>query len=205
MLTSRFLRLSLFAVVTAWRMFTRWIISYLTGNLTAAEQHWKKWVCSRVISFWRCLICLIDLQSRSAVHVNPVLHPARDPDQFHAKSGYDQFLAHSLRLVPLSAYLTFGLVVSLLSSVVVLYYFYTYNAFIPTVLHCRLWQASCSSSWQLFSPSGYKKATFQNQEIIEELSRSNIELRTYIEDLSRLSIMEERVQLSNDLHDSIGH
>ena len=110
-----------------------------------------------------------------------------------------------LGLLPYHVFMTFGLVISLLSTVVVLYYFYTVTGFTfdPQTVS-SLGSVFFFQLVAVFAERD-KKVTFRNQELIEELSRSNIELSTYIEDLSRLSVMEERVQLSNDLHDSIGH
>lgn len=207
MLTSRFpYGLSLFAVVTLGAVHA---LDYFlfNGNLTAAEPHWKKWVLFSGY-FILALFDLFDMifMSRKRQFMSTLFFILRVIlISFMQNLDMTNFSRILFGLVPYHAYLTFGLVVSLLSSVVVLYYFYTYNAFIPT--RTTLPSLASVLFFQLAAifAERDKKATFQNQEIIEELSRSNIELRTYIEDLSRLSIMEERVQLSNDLHDSIGH
>lgn len=110
-----------------------------------------------------------------------------------------------LGLIPYHAFLIFGLVVSLLATGVILYYFFSVGALFPTPQTLPALGSLVFFQLTAIFAQADKKATFHNQEIIEELSRSNIELRTYIEDLSRLSVMEEKVQLSNDLHDSLGH
>jgi len=207
MLTSRFpYGLSLFALITIAAVHA---LDYFlfNGNLTAAEPHWKKWVLFSGY-FVLGLFDLFDMIFYSAKRqFMPTLFFILRVILISFMQNMD--ITHFSRilfgLIPYHAYLIFGLVVSLLSSGVILYYFYTYNAIIltpttlPSLASLLFFQLAA-----IFAEQD-KKATFHNQEITEELSRSNIELRTYIEDLSRLSIMEERVQLSNDLHDSIGH
>ncbi|NMB60772.1 MAG: sensor histidine kinase [Chloroflexi bacterium] len=207
MLTSRFpYGLSLFAVVTIGAVHA---LDYFlfNGNLTAAEPHWKKWVLFSGY-FILALFDLFDMifMSRKRQFMSTLFFILRVIlIGFMQNLDVTNFSRILFGLVPYHAYLIFGLVVSLLSSVVVLYYFYTYAAFIPTPTTLPSLASVLFFQLAAIFAERDKKATFQNQEIIEELSRSNIELRTYIEDLSRLSIMEERVQLSNDLHDSIGH
>jgi signal transduction histidine kinase len=49
------------------------------------------------------------------------------------------------------------------------------------------------------------RVTLSNRDLLEELHRTNTELELVAEDVAELSAMEERVRLSRDLHDSIGH
>ena len=207
MLTSRFpYGLSLFAVVTLAGVHA---LDYFLfqGNLTAAEPHWKKWVLFSGY-FILGLFDLFDMVffSKKRQFMSTLFFLLRVIlVSFMQNLDVTHFVRILFGLIPYHAYLTFGLAVSLLSTGVVLYSFYTYNAVIPTPSSLPALASLVFFQLTAIFAERDKKVMFHNQEIIEELSRSNIELRTYIEDLSRLSVMEERVQLSNDLHDSLGH
>lgn len=50
-----------------------------------------------------------------------------------------------------------------------------------------------------------EKVTIHNMELMNELSETNIELKAYADEIGKLSVIEERMALSGNLHDSIGH
>ena len=50
-----------------------------------------------------------------------------------------------------------------------------------------------------------EKVTTNNLELVNELGETNIELKTYADEIGKLSVIEERMTLSGNLHDSIGH
>jgi len=207
MLTSRFpYGLSLFAVITFAAVSA---LDYFVfqGELTAAEPHWKKWVLFSGY-FLLALFDLFDMifYSKARQFMHTLFFILRVVlVGFMQSLDITHFSRILFGLIPYHAFLTFGLVISLLSTTVVVYYFYSISAYIPNPSTLPSLASLVFFQLTAIFAERDKKATFHNQEIIEELSRSNIELSTYMEDLSRLSIMEERVQLSNDLHDSIGH
>lgn len=207
MLTSRFpYALSLFAVLT-FACISALDYFIFQGELTKTEPHWKKWVLFSSY-FLLAAFDLFDMlfYSKTRLFMHTLFFVLRIiVIGFMNSIDITHFSRILFGLIPYHAYLIFGLVISLLSMIVVLYYFYSISAFIPTPETLPALASVLFFQLTAIFAERDKKATFENQEIIEELSRSNIELRTYIEDLSRLSIMEERVQLSNDLHDSIGH
>jgi signal transduction histidine kinase len=49
------------------------------------------------------------------------------------------------------------------------------------------------------------KVTMHNMELMNELGETNIELKVYADEIGKLSVIEERMTLSGNLHDSIGH
>ena len=49
------------------------------------------------------------------------------------------------------------------------------------------------------------KVTMHNMELMNELGETNIELKAYADEIGKLSVVEERMTLSGNLHDSIGH
>lgn len=207
MLTSRFpYGLSLFAVLV---LAAAHAVVYFVFkvDVTAGEAQWKKWVLFSCY-FFLALFDLFDMifYSKTRQFMHTLFFVLRVIlIGFIQNLDVTHFSRILMGLIPYHAFLIFGLVISLLASVVILYYFYSISALHPTP--DTLPSLTSVLFFQLVAifAERDKKVTFQNQEIIEELSRSNIELRTYIEDLSRLSIMEERAQLSNDLHDSLGH
>ena len=198
--------ISLFAVLTFGLIGA---VNYFVfnGSLTAAEPHWKKWTLFSCFVFL-LLFDLFDMifYSKRKMFMQTLFFVLRVVViGFMQSIDITKFSRILLGLLPYHVFMIFGLVISLLSTVVVLYYFYT-----VTGLNFDSHTVSSFGSVFFFQLVAVfaerdKKVTFRNQELIEELSRSNIELSTYIEDLSRLSVMEERVHLSNDLHDSIGH
>lgn len=207
LLTSRFpYAVSLFAVFT---LALASALDYFVfhGELTAAEPHWKKWVLFSGY-FILAAFDLFDMifYSKSRMFMHTLFFILRVVViAFMQSIDITHFSRILFGIVPYHAFMVFGLVISLLTTAVVLYYFFTISAFFPAPATLPALASVVFFQLAAIFAERDKKATFQNQEIIGELSRSNIELRTYIEDLSRLSIMEERVQLSNDLHDSIGH
>ncbi len=50
-----------------------------------------------------------------------------------------------------------------------------------------------------------EKVTMHNLELMNELSETNIELKAYADEIGKLSVIEERMTLSANMHDSIGH
>ena len=207
MLTSRFpYALSLFAVLT-FGLVSALDYFVFQGELTAAEPHWKKWVLFSGY-FLLAAFDLFDMifYSKTRLFMHTLFFLLRViVIGFMQNIDITHFSRILFGIIPYHAFMVFGLVISLLTTTVVLYYFYTISAFFPTPTTLPALASVVFFQLTAVFAERDKKTTFKNQEIIEELSRSNIELRTYIDDLSRLSIMEERVQLSNDLHDSIGH
>lgn len=207
MLTSRLpYAISMFAVLVL-SIISAVDYFYFKGQLTASEPHWKKWVLFSGY-FLLAAFDLFDMifYSKANLFMHTLFFILRViVIGFIQGIDVTHFSRILFGILPYHAYLIFGLVISLLTTVVVVYYFYTvatsiFSAdFLPALGSVLFFQLTA-----VFADQD-KRATFRNREIIEDLSRSNIELRTYIEDLSRLSVMEERVQLSNDLHDSIGH
>ncbi|MGV8025431.1 MAG: sensor histidine kinase [Anaerolineaceae bacterium] len=207
MLTSRFpYALSLFAVLT---LALASALDYFVfhGELTAAEPHWKKWVLFSgyfVLASFDLFDMIFYSKNRSFMHTLffilrvVVIGFMQNIDITH-------FSRILFGIISYHAFMIFGLVISLLATAVISYYFYSISAFFPTPATLPSLASVVFFQLTAIFAERDKKVTFQNNEILGELSRSNIELRTYINDLSRLSIMEERVQLSNDLHDSIGH
>ncbi len=207
MLTSRFpYGLSLFAVLTISAVSA---VNYFVfqGQLTALEPHWKKWVLfsSYFILILFDLFDMIFYSNKNQFMHTLFLLLRLVLVGFIQNLDVTHFSRILLGLIPYHAFLIFGLVVSLLATGVILYYFFSVGALLPTAQTLPALGSLVFFQLTAIFAQADKKATFHNQEIIEELSRSNIELRTYIEDLSRLSVMEEKVQLSNDLHDSLGH
>jgi len=207
MLTSRFpYGLSLFAVLVAAAAHAV-IYFVFKVDITAAEPLWKKIVLFSCY-FILLLFDLFDMifYSKTRQFMQTLFFVLRViVIAFMQSIDITDFSRILMGLIPYHAYMVFGLVISLLASVVILYYFYSMGVLRPTPETLPSLASVAFFQLAAIFAERDKKATFQNQEIVEELSRSNIELRTYIEDLSRLSIMEERVQLSNDLHDSLGH
>ena len=207
MLTSRFpYGISLFAVLV---LAAAHAVVYFVFkvDITAVEPHWKKWVlfsCYFILALFDLFDLIFYSKARQFMHtlffVLRIIIIG-----FMQSLDVTHFSRILMGLIPYHAYMIFGLVISLLTSVVIMYYFYSISAIRPTPDTLPSLASVIFFQLSAIFAERDKKATFQNQEIVEELSRSNIELRTYIEDLSRLSMMEERVQLSNNLHDSIGH
>ena len=50
-----------------------------------------------------------------------------------------------------------------------------------------------------------ERVTTHNLELVNELNETNLELKTYADEIGKLSVIEERMALSGNLHDSIGH
>ena len=207
MLTSRFpYALSLFAVLT---LALASALDYFVfhGELTAAEPHWKKWVLFSGY-FVLASFDLFDMifYSKTRLFMHTLFFILRVVViGFMQNIDITHFSRILFGIISYHAFMIFGLVISLLATAVILYFFYSISAFFPTPATLPSLASVLFFQLTAIFAERDKKVTFQNHEILGELSRSNIELRTYINDLSRLSIMEERVQLSNDLHDSIGH
>ena len=198
--------LSLFAVLVLGVVA---VIDYFVfqGALTSSEPIWKKWVLFSGY-FFLVAFDLFDmifyLETRSFIHtlffiLRIILV------SFMQNIDITHFSRVLLGILPYHAYMVFGLTISLLTSAVILYYFYSISAIIPTPKTIPALANVAFFQLTAIFAEREKRTTLRNQELMKDLIRSNVELRTYIDDLSRLSIMEERVQLSNDLHDSIGH
>lgn len=50
-----------------------------------------------------------------------------------------------------------------------------------------------------------EKVTINNLKLVNELGETNLELKAYADEIGKLSVIEERMALSGNLHDSVGH
>lgn len=109
-----------------------------------------------------------------------------------------------LALIPYHTYFTYGAVISVVFTFGLLGYFYlllgqvgaNITADVANLVFLQIIS---------FIMGHTQNATLRNRELLEELHRTNTEMELMAEEVAELSAVEERMRLSRDLHDSIGH
>ncbi|MEN8241551.1 MAG: histidine kinase [Chloroflexota bacterium] len=107
-------------------------------------------------------------------------------------------------LIPYYTYFAFGGVVSVMFTLLILGYLYTeidtYGADITLGVGNLLFMQILS-----FFTFHAHQVTLKNRGLLQDLHRANTDLQLVMDDIAELSVVEERMRLSRDLHDSAGH
>lgn len=107
-------------------------------------------------------------------------------------------------LIPYYAFFAYGGVVSVIFTFLLLGYFYTeidtYGSDITLGVGNLLFMQILS-----FLTYHAQQVTLKNRELLQDLHQANTDLQFAMDDIAELSIVEERMRLSRDLHDSAGH
>jgi signal transduction histidine kinase len=107
-------------------------------------------------------------------------------------------------LIPYYTFFVFGGVVSLIFCSLLLYYLFL---LIPKAGSNITLALANLLFMQIISFVTYhtQRVTLQNRDLLQELHQANTELQFMVDEIAELSAVEERIRLSRDLHDSVGH
>jgi signal transduction histidine kinase len=109
-----------------------------------------------------------------------------------------------LGLIPYYTFFAFGGVVSVIFTLLLLGYLYTeietYGPDITLGVGMLLFMQILS-----FFTNRAHRVTLKNRELLQDLHQVNTDLQFAMDDIAELSVVEERMRLSRDLHDSAGH
>lgn len=109
-----------------------------------------------------------------------------------------------LALIPYYTFFTYGGVISVIFTMGLLGYYYLLLGQIGAEITAGV--ANLIFLQIISFIMGHtQRATLRNRELLEELHRTNTEMELMAEEVAELSAVEERMRLSRDLHDSIGH
>ena len=115
------------------------------------------------------------------------------------------YISYSLiGLIPYYTFFVFGGVVSLIFCSILLYYLFL---LIPKIGSDITLALANLLFMQILSFVTYhtQRVTLQNRDLLQELHKANTELQFMVDEIAELSAVEERIRLSRDLHDSVGH
>lgn len=109
-----------------------------------------------------------------------------------------------IALVPYYTFFTLGGVVSVIFSLMLLTYFYTQLEVIGPEITLAVVNLIFMQILSFVTYHAHQVA-LRNRELLEELHHKNTELELVADEVAEFSAMEERMRLSRDLHDSVGH
>jgi signal transduction histidine kinase len=107
-------------------------------------------------------------------------------------------------LIPYYTFFAFGGVVSVIFTLLLLGYLYTEIDTFGSDLTLGVGNLLFMQILSFFTYHAHR-VTLKNRELLQDLHRANTELQLAMDDIAELSVVEERMRLSRDLHDSAGH
>lgn len=194
------------------------IFTFIIGSMTAADLfYWDKSFTSmqlwEIITMFSLFVFLMLLDM-----VDMIVFPRRMPYTIQVLLFFLRVAAVVLvqildvtntalslvGLVPYYTFFAFGGVVSVIFTLLLLGYFYTrmdvYGPDITLGVGNLLFMQILS-----FFTNRAHWVTLENRELLQDLHEVNTDLRFAMDDIAELSVVEERMRLSRDLHDSAGH
>jgi signal transduction histidine kinase len=107
-------------------------------------------------------------------------------------------------LIPYYTFFAFGGVVSVIFTLLLLGYLYTEIDTFGADLTLGVGMLFFMQILSFFTNHAHR-VTLRNRELLQDLHRANNDLQFALDDIAELSVVEERMRLSRDLHDSAGH
>lgn len=109
-----------------------------------------------------------------------------------------------LALIPYYSFFIYGGLISIIFSSLLLGYFYYLMGEIGEGITAGVANLVFLQIISFFM-GHTQNVTLKNRELLQELQRTNTEMQYLAQEMAELSAVEERMRLSRDLHDSIGH
>jgi signal transduction histidine kinase len=107
-------------------------------------------------------------------------------------------------LIPYYTFFAFGGVVSVIFTLLIMGYLYTEVDTYGSDLTLGVGNLLFMQILSFFTYHAHR-VTLRNRELLQDLHRTNNDLQFAMDDIAELSVVEERMRLSRDLHDSAGH
>ena len=107
-------------------------------------------------------------------------------------------------LIPYYTFFAFGGVVSVIFTLLLLGYLYTRIDSFGSDLTLGVGMLLFMQILSFFTNHAHR-VTLRNRDLLQDLHRANNDLQFALDDIAELSVVEERMRLSRDLHDSVGH
>ena len=194
------------------------IFTLIIGLITAVDLfYWEQSFTQ--MRLWQILVLFISFIAMMLLDmVDMLVFPRRMPEAIQsflfilrlALIALIQFLditsssASILGLIPYYTFFAYGGVISVLFTLLLAGFLYTRIELIGSSITLAMANLLFMQILSFIMVHSHN-ITLRNRELLEELHRTNTELQLVADEVAELSAVEERMRLSRDLHDSIGH